>query len=155
MQSWHYVKSVSLTSEASGNQEHRAWGRQLAQGYISGAASSPRIRTHDLVIAGKVPKHQSSCRSKFVEMDDDEDLHNVREEDDSDSEQEEEGGFEWEAQEDPRDFDWVEEVGLDTQASEGFSSTSPAERSGHVAVVDRGCMYVWGGYKVSGANTSD
>lgn len=36
-------------------------------------------------------------------------------------------------------------------AEDGFEQLeidSPAERSGHVAVTDGQCMYVWGGYKV-------
>ena len=88
----------------------------------------------------------------MAEMDDDGDLHDVRDEDD-DSEQEAEGDFEWDAQEDVRDFDWVEEeeVVLDTDTSKSFHLDTPAERSGHIAVVDRNCMYVWGGYKVSKA----
>jgi len=31
---------------------------------------------------------------------------------------------------------------------EQLENDSPAERSGHVAVTDGHCMYVWGGYKV-------
>lgn len=37
---------------------------------------------------------------------------------------------------------------LDTEASESFELDTPAERSGHIAVVDRNIMFVWGGYKV-------
>lgn len=33
-------------------------------------------------------------------------------------------------------------------AFEQLENDSPAERSGHVAVTDGRCMYVWGGYKV-------
>lgn len=33
---------------------------------------------------------------------------------------------------------------------EQLENDSPAERSGHVAVTDGRCMYVWGGYKVGG-----
>uniref|UniRef100_A0A8C6WFE5 Kelch domain containing 2 n=1 Tax=Neogobius melanostomus TaxID=47308 RepID=A0A8C6WFE5_9GOBI len=36
---------------------------------------------------------------------------------------------------------------LETEASESFELDTPAERSGHVAVVDHNAMYVWGGYK--------
>ncbi|KAJ0063299.1 hypothetical protein NL108_015778 [Boleophthalmus pectinirostris] len=36
---------------------------------------------------------------------------------------------------------------LDTESSESFELDTPAERSGHVAVVDGTAMYVWGGYK--------
>lgn len=36
----------------------------------------------------------------------------------------------------------------DEEAPESFELDSPAERSGHIAVVDRNIMYVWGGYKV-------
>uniref|UniRef100_A0AAY4BSP5 Kelch domain-containing protein 2 n=1 Tax=Denticeps clupeoides TaxID=299321 RepID=A0AAY4BSP5_9TELE len=58
----------------------------------------------------------------------------MREEDDDDSERDEE----------ERDWlDWAEdEVGTET-----LELDVPAERSGHVAVVDGNCMYVWGGYK--------
>ncbi|XP_014325109.1 kelch domain-containing protein 2 [Xiphophorus maculatus] len=35
----------------------------------------------------------------------------------------------------------------DEEAPESFELDSPAERSGHIAVVDRNIMYVWGGYK--------
>ncbi|KAJ3613886.1 hypothetical protein NHX12_020130 [Muraenolepis orangiensis] len=31
--------------------------------------------------------------------------------------------------------------------SESLEADNPPERSGHIAVVDRNCMYVWGGYK--------
>lgn len=41
-----------------------------------------------------------------------------------------------------------DEQPLDTEASESFELDSPAERSGHIAVIDRNIMYVWGGYKV-------
>ena len=37
---------------------------------------------------------------------------------------------------------------LDIEASESFDSDTPAERSGHIAVIDRNIMFVWGGYKV-------
>lgn len=42
-----------------------------------------------------------------------------------------------------------EEQPLETEASESYELDTPAERSGHIAVVDRNVMYVWGGYKVS------
>lgn len=64
--------------------------------------------------------------------------------------------------EDDRVFAWVindgmdedeeeeveDEQPLDTEASESFELDTPAERSGHIAVVDRNVIYVWGGYKV-------
>uniref|UniRef100_A0A674PJ81 Kelch domain containing 2 n=1 Tax=Takifugu rubripes TaxID=31033 RepID=A0A674PJ81_TAKRU len=40
-----------------------------------------------------------------------------------------------------------DEQPLDTESSESFELDTPAERSGHVAVIDRNTMYVWGGYK--------
>uniref|UniRef100_A0A1A8NJ80 Kelch domain containing 2 n=1 Tax=Nothobranchius rachovii TaxID=451742 RepID=A0A1A8NJ80_9TELE len=40
--------------------------------------------------------------------------------------------------------DEVEELSADPEALE---MDTPAERSGHIAVVDRNIMYVWGGYK--------
>lgn len=41
-----------------------------------------------------------------------------------------------------------DEQPLDTEASESFELDTPAERSGHIAVIDRNIMFVWGGYKV-------
>lgn len=46
---------------------------------------------------------------------------------------------------------------LPAPAEEGFEqleNDSPAERSGHVAVTDGRCMYVWGGYKVQPPGTA-
>ncbi|CAG10413.1 unnamed protein product, partial [Tetraodon nigroviridis] len=40
-----------------------------------------------------------------------------------------------------------DEQPLDTEASESFELDAPAERSGHIAVIDRNTMFVWGGYK--------
>lgn len=68
----------------------------------------------------------------------------------------EEEDEESERDEEEREFDWVvdeadeldeDAVLLDTE--EPFELDQPAERSGHIAVVDGHCMYVWGGYKVS------
>lgn len=75
----------------------------------------------------------------------------AREEDDSDRE---EGDrlFAWMVNDDldEDEEDEVEEEQLvDTEASELMELLTPAERSGHIAVVDRNIMYVWGGYKVS------
>uniref|UniRef100_A0A8C7Y614 Kelch domain containing 2 n=1 Tax=Oryzias sinensis TaxID=183150 RepID=A0A8C7Y614_9TELE len=53
-------------------------------------------------------------------------------------------------QEDPpadEEEEEVEEEQLETEGSETFELDAPAERSGHVAVVDGNVMYVWGGYK--------
>lgn len=63
---------------------------------------------------------------------------NMEDEDDEDD-------FEWAAgQEEDGEFDWLEE-----EQEEAFVSRErPAERSGHVAVTDGSCMFVWGGYKV-------
>lgn len=89
------------------------------------------------------------------------------EEDDNDSDRDEGGRlFAWmvnddmdedeeeEEEEEDDDDDDEEEVEdeqlLDTEASESFELDAPAERSGHIAVVDRNIMYVWGGYKVRG-----
>lgn len=75
-------------------------------------------------------------------------------EDDNDSEDEDDGLFAWVINEgmDEDEEDEEEEVEdeqpLDTEASESFELDTPAERSGHIAVVDRNVMYVWGGYKV-------
>lgn len=92
----------------------------------------------------------------MADMENDGDLEEIPqendEEEDSDLEEEEED-FEWDAQEDGGDLDWVGEahVLLDADTSKSCPGDSPAERSGHVAVVDRNCMYVWGGYKNSEA----
>lgn len=52
-----------------------------------------------------------------------------------------------------RDFGWHEQGELDQSEGDGDNlesiSDTPAERSGHIAVVDENCIYVWGGYKVS------
>lgn len=80
------------------------------------------------------------------------------EEDDMDSDREEEDGlFDWIVHEemDEEEEEEVEveeednEQPIDTESSESFELDMPAERSGHIAVVDRNVMYVWGGYKVS------
>lgn len=62
-------------------------------------------------------------------------------------------------EDDAVEFDWVvdgevdegdeDEIQVDTEAAGLLDVDTPAERSGHVAVVDGNCMYVWGGYKVS------
>ncbi len=59
-------------------------------------------------------------------------------EDDDDDED----GLEWAAgqEEDEGVVDWLQE-------EQEVSRERPAERSGHIAVTDRGCMFVWGGYK--------
>lgn len=78
-------------------------------------------------------------------------------EDDNDSEDEDDGLFAWvinegmdedEEDDEGEEDDDDDEQPLDTEASESFELDSPAERSGHIAVVDRNIMYVWGGYKV-------
>lgn len=74
-------------------------------------------------------------------------------EDDNDSDREEDDGlFAWmvndDMDEDEEDEEVEDEQPLDTEASESFELDTPAERSGHIAVIDRNIMYVWGGYKV-------
>lgn len=76
-------------------------------------------------------------------------------EDDNDSDGDEEDRlFVWMVNNDNPDEDEedeeeeVEEEQLETEGSETFELDAPAERSGHVAVVDGNVMYVWGGYKV-------
>ena len=77
----------------------------------------------------------------------------AREEEDEESEGDEE--FDWIVEndvDDDEEDDDVEEEDDDplvTEQSENFEVDTPPERSGHIAVVDRNCMYVWGGYKVS------
>ncbi|XP_051578837.1 kelch domain-containing protein 2-like isoform X1 [Myxocyprinus asiaticus] len=67
----------------------------------------------------------------------------IMEDDDDD---EDEGAFEWDAaHEDDRDFDWSENE--DDEEQVFVSRSSPAERSGHIAVTDGSCMFVWAGYK--------
>ncbi|XP_056248765.1 kelch domain-containing protein 2-like [Seriola aureovittata] len=76
-------------------------------------------------------------------------------EDDNDSDRDEDDRlFAWMVNDDmdeDEEEDEVEELEdeqlLDTEASESFELDTPAERSGHIAVVDRNVMYVWGGYK--------
>lgn len=74
------------------------------------------------------------------------------ENDDSDGE---EGGlFAWLVNdnmedEDDEEVEAEDEQPLDTEASESFELDAPAERSGHIAVIDENIMYVWGGYTVS------
>lgn len=73
------------------------------------------------------------------------------EEDDNDSDREEDDRlFAWMVNDDmdEEDEEVEDEQPLDTEASESFELDTPAERSGHIAVVDRNSMYVWGGYKV-------
>uniref|UniRef100_A0AAQ5ZMH7 Kelch domain containing 2 n=1 Tax=Amphiprion ocellaris TaxID=80972 RepID=A0AAQ5ZMH7_AMPOC len=74
-------------------------------------------------------------------------------EDDNDSDREDERIFAWmgndDMEEDEEDEEVEDEQQLDTEASELFELDTPAERSGHIAVVDRNIMYVWGGYKNS------
>lgn len=48
-----------------------------------------------------------------------------------------------------------DEQPLDTEASESYELDSPAERSGHIAVIDRNIMFVWGGYKVRRSCNND
>ncbi|MCI4382881.1 hypothetical protein PGIGA_G00019910 [Pangasianodon gigas] len=79
----------------------------------------------------------------MADQEDDANLQDVPEElDDSEDEEEsdEERDFGWHEQ---GELDWSEDDGADLQSI----SDTPAERSGHIAVVDRNCMYVWGGYK--------
>lgn len=82
------------------------------------------------------------------DQEDDGNLQDDREELD-DTEDEEES-------DDERDFGWHEQGELDWSEDDGADLESmsdvPAERSGHIAVVDRSCMYVWGGYRVSTGN---
>lgn len=84
----------------------------------------------------------------MADQDGDGNLQDVREELDE-SEDEEEGDEErnvgWHEQE---ELDWSEDDGSDLESI----SDTPAERSGHIAVVDRNCIYVWGGYKVNTEN---
>lgn len=71
-------------------------------------------------------------------------------EDDNDSDRDEDNRLVgWILHEDMDEDEEDEEVDdeqlLDAEAVE---QDAPAERSGHIAVVDRNIMYVWGGYKV-------
>lgn len=75
-----------------------------------------------------------------------------REEDEDSDREEDDRLFAWMVNDDldEEEEDEVEEEQLvDTEASELMELDAPAERSGHIAVVDRNIMYVWGGYKVS------
>lgn len=69
-------------------------------------------------------------------------------EDDNDSDRDEDDRlFAWMVNDDMDEDEVEDEQPLDTEASESFELDTPAERSGHIAVVDRNIMYVWGGYK--------
>lgn len=87
----------------------------------------------------------------MADREDEGNLQDIREELDVSEDEEEES-------DDERDFEWRERGALDWSEDDGadFESISdtPAERSGHIAVTDRNCMYVWGGYKVSAGNRS-
>lgn len=94
--------------------------------------------------------------SMAEEMDEDP-AYQVVQEDEEDEEEEVDGGEEEEevdGDEEENVFDWVvDEELLDHELSSGndsFEMDTPAERSGHIAVVDGSNMYVWGGYKVCG-----
>ncbi|XP_048830456.1 kelch domain-containing protein 2 [Brienomyrus brachyistius] len=88
------------------------------------------------------------------EMDEDP-AYQVVQEDEEDEEEEVDGGEEEEEEvdgdEEENVFDWVvDEELLDHEFSSGndsFEMDTPAERSGHIAVMDGSNMYVWGGYK--------
>lgn len=79
-------------------------------------------------------------------------------EDDNDSDRDEdERLFAWmvnddmdEEEEEQEEEEVEDEELLDFESSELFELDTPAERSGHIAVIDRNIMYVWGGYKVRG-----
>lgn len=75
-------------------------------------------------------------------------------EDDNDSDRDEdERVFAWMVNDDMDEDEEDDEVEDDEQVlvsvASDFELDTPAERSGHIAVVDRNIMYVWGGYKVS------
>ncbi|XP_039525381.1 kelch domain-containing protein 2 isoform X2 [Pimephales promelas] len=68
-------------------------------------------------------------------------------------EAEDEDEFEWDAggEEDEEDEGfWLQE-----EEEECVSRVSPAERSGHIAVTDGSCMFVWGGYKNADAEATE
>ncbi|XP_073725919.1 kelch domain-containing protein 2 [Misgurnus anguillicaudatus] len=78
-------------------------------------------------------------------MEDQDNVQNMEDEDDV-------RGFEWDAELEDRDFEWLE----DDEEEEMFvSSRSPAERSGHIAVTDGSFMFVWGGYKNGDAEATE
>ncbi|XP_056092730.1 kelch domain-containing protein 2 isoform X3 [Rhinichthys klamathensis goyatoka] len=65
--------------------------------------------------------------------------------------------------EDEDEFEW-DAGGEEDEEDEGFwlqeeevcvSRASPAERSGHIAVTDGSCMFVWGGYKNADAEATE
>lgn len=76
-------------------------------------------------------------------------------ENDNDSDRDEDDRlFAWMVNDDMEEDEEEDEVEVedeqpaDTEASKSMELDAPAERSGHIAVVDRNIMYVWGGYKV-------
>lgn len=78
-----------------------------------------------------------------------EDMERLPQDEDNDSDDEVDRLFELmpEGEEDEEE-EVEDELSLDTETSESFELDTPAERSGHIAVIDRNIMYVWGGYKV-------
>lgn len=80
-------------------------------------------------------------------------------ENDNDSDRDEDDRlFAWMVNDDMDEDEEDEEVDDDEQilvsVASDFELDAPAERSGHIAVVDRNTMYVWGGYKVCKQNGS-
>ncbi|XP_067310896.1 kelch domain-containing protein 2 [Pseudorasbora parva] len=78
-----------------------------------------------------------------------EDLVDNMEDEDEDNDEEDE------EDEDGRGFEWAAggpEAELDWQQPE---RESPAERSGHIAVTDGCCMFIWGGYKNADAEATE
>ncbi|KAI7804373.1 kelch domain-containing protein 2 [Triplophysa rosa] len=73
-------------------------------------------------------------------MEEEDNVQNMDDDDDDD-----ERGLEWEHE--VRDVDWLDDDDDDDEEEMILSRKRPAERSGHVAVTDGTCMFVWGGYK--------
>lgn len=88
------------------------------------------------------------------------DLEETSDDDDAGEDDDEVEEFDWlvedevyEEGEDGLDQDELQHIEDHLATGDGARDMDiPSERSGHVSVVDRNCMYVWGGYKVSQAH---
>lgn len=104
------------------------------------------VKDCNLQVEESSPEEEDMAERIDVEGEDMERL--PQDEEDNDSDDEIDRLFELMPEDEEDDEDAVEdELVLDTETSD-FELDFPAERSGHIAVIDRNIMYVWGGYKV-------
>lgn len=94
---------------------------------------------------------------RMAEMEEDIGDQPAGEEDNDSDRDEDDRQFPWMVNDDMDEDEEDDEVEDDEQVlvsvASDFELDTPAERSGHIAVVDRNIMYVWGGYKVSTKQT--